>query len=432
MTQHVGSGMQSRVTRLSVWLALGYGALFASSVRLSAEANWPEFRGPRGDGHARSARLPRTWSEQQHVRFKVKVAGIGWSTPVIYGDQVWMTTASPDGHTLRVVCLDRRNGKTIHDCVVFEVSQPGPKNEQNSFASPSPVIEAGRLYVNFGTYGVACLDTRTGVELWSRRDLQLDHQEGPGSSMILYRDLLICHCDGRDLQYVTGLDKQTGKTVWRTERSLDLSGVGDFARKAFTTPTVVEAGGVARLISPSAQGCYAYNVQDGQEQWHIRYSGFSAVPRPVVWGELVYVVTDFANPHVLAVRLGGRGDITDTHLAWKHTHNGPSTPSPIVVGKLLYTVSDRGILSCLEATTGDLVWRERLGGTFCASPIASGGRIYFCDREGRTSVIESGRAFQRMALNRLDQGLMASPAAGGDALYLRTRDFLYCIDNQSK
>jgi outer membrane protein assembly factor BamB len=186
------------------------------------------------------------------------------------------------------------------------------------------------------------------------------------------------------------------------------------------------------LISPSAQGCYAYDPRTGRELWHVRYSGFSAVPRAVVREGLAYVVTDFAKPHVLAVRLGGKGDITNTHLAWKHTRNGPSTPSPIVVGDLLYTVSDRGILSCLDAIRGDLVWRERLGGRFCASPVASGGRVYFCDREGRTTVIQSGRTFQRLALNELEQGLMASPAAAGDALYLRTRDYLYCIDARAK
>ena len=152
----------------------------------------------------------------------------------------------------------------------------------------------------------------------------------------------------------------------------------------------------------------------------------------MVRDDLAYVVTDFAKPHVLAVRLGGKGDITSTHLAWKHTRNGPSTPSPILVEDLLYTVSDRGILSCLDALRGDLVWRERLGGSFCASPVASGTRVYFCDREGRTTVIQSGRTFQRLALNKLQQGLMASPAAAGDALYLRTRDYLYCIDAGSQ
>ena len=414
---------------LAVWCCGGLGT---EGARRLVATEWPEFRGPRGDGHAVSKQLPETWNEQHHVRFKVKVPGLGWSTPVIHGDQVWLTTASPDGHDLRVICLDRNEGHKIHERVLFQIPTPEPRNQLNSYASPSPVIETGRVYVHFGTYGVACLDTATGVQVWARRDLLVDHQEGPGSSMVLYKKLLVCHYDGRDQQYVVALDKQTGRTVWRTERSIDMSSVGDFARKAFTTPTVVRGAGVDWLISPSAQGCYAYDPRNGRELWHVRYSGFSAVPRPVVRDDLAYVVTDFAKPHVLAVRLGGKGDITSTHLAWKHTRNGPSTPSPILVEDLLYTVSDRGILSCLDALRGDLVWRERLGGSFCASPVASGTRVYFCDREGRTTVIQSGRTFQRLALNKLQQGLMASPAAAGDELYLRTRDYLYCIDASSR
>ena len=397
---------------------------------LPAGEAWPEFRGPTGDGHAADSNPPTNWFENSDVRWKVKVPGRGWSTPVVSDDRIWLTSATEDGHEMFVLCLDRKDGRTIFNRTVFEIEKPEPRNKLNSYASPSPLLADGNVYVNYGTYGVACLDGTTGKTLWKRTDINLDHQEGPGSSMIRYRDRLIFHCDGRDRQYLISLDRKTGDTVWRKTRSLDLSHVGDFARKAFTTPLVVKTKKGDRLISPAAQGCYCYDPVDGREIWSLKYHGFSAVPRPVVFEDLVFVVNDFARPAIHAVRLGGEGDITKTHVVWKHTQNGPATTSPVVVNGRLLFVSDKGIVTCLDARSGKQLWRERLGGNFCASPIVAGGLVYFFSRAGHSSVVKPRVAggMHEVARNVLDEGLMASPAVAGDSLFLRTTNFLYCIE----
>ena len=320
-------------------------------------------------------------------------------------------------------------GELVHDVKVFDVEQPEVKNALNSFASPTPAIEEGRLYVHFGTYGTACLDTGSGEILWARRDLTLDHQEGPGSSVILHGDHLIFHCDGRDIQYLVALNKQTGKTAWKTTRSIDLSVVGDFARKAFSTPLIVTDGGVTQLVSPAAQGCYSYDPATGKELWRVRYSGFSAVPSPVFTGGKVHVITDFAKPEIWAVRLDGRGDVTETHVDWTFSGSVSSTPSVVAADGLLYFVADKtGVASCLDLESGELVWRHRIGGSFSASPILSGDHVYFFDRDGQTTVLAHGRTLKVLSVNELEAGCMASPAASDGALYLRTTTHLYRIE----
>ena len=394
----------------------------------ASAANWPEFRGPSGNGNVGTARLPLTWSETKHVRWKMALPGQGWSTPVAWDGQLWMTAAEDQGRVLLALCVGT-DGKLQHRVKIFSVEEPGPINRVNSHASPSPVIEAGRVYVHFGTNGTACLDTANGRVIWSRRDVNLDHQEGPGSSPILFGKHLVFHCDGRDQQFITALDKATGKTAWQVKRSIDLTKVPGHARKAFSTPLIMKSGGMTILVSPAAQGCYAYDPRSGRELWHLRFKGFSAVPRPVASNGLVYVVTDFARPELWAVRADGRGDVTGSHVAWKAVQQMPSTASPAIAGGLIYTVTDKGgVACCLDAVTGKLQWRHRLGGNFCSSPITSADRIYFFDRQGATTVMQQGRQPQVLGVNRLDGGLMASPAVGGDALYLRTRTHLYRVE----
>ncbi len=390
--------------------------------------NWPDFRGPAGNGRAASARLPLSWSETENVRWKVELPGQGWSTPVAWDDQLWMTSADDGGKSLFVLCVGS-DGTLRHRVKVFTVEKPAPINQLNSHASPSPVIEAGRIYVHFGTEGTACLDTATARVVWTRRDVNLDHQEGAGSSPILFGRLLIFHCDGRDRQYIAALDKTTGKTAWLVDRSIDLAKVPSHARKAFSTPLLVGDKKSPVLVSPAAQGCYAYDPRTGRELWHLKYKGFSSVPRPVAGGGLVYVVTDFAQPHLLAIRPNGRGDVTGSHVNWSATAQMPATPSPVIADGLIYTVTDRGgVVSCLDAESGKLQWRHRLGGNFSASPIIAGDRVYFFDRKGTTTVLQRGRQVRVLGVNRLAAGLMASPAVVGDGLFLRTRMGLYRIE----
>ena len=401
--------------------------LFGSSLAL-AQDNWPDFRGPLGNGHAISANLPLTWSERENIAWKTPIPGLGWSTPVIWDDQIWLTMATDEGKQLHAVCVDRLAGKVVRQIKVFDVAEPEPINALNSYASPSPLIEAGRVYVYFGTYGIACLDTASGEILWSRRDLKLDHKEGPGSSPVLWEDLVIFHCDGQDVQYVIALDKKSGDTAWKANRSVDLSAQRPDFRKAYATPLVAKVEGKPQLISPGAHAAVAYDPQTGRELWTVEYNGFSNIARPLVGHGLVFLNTGYMKPQMLAVRIGGAGNITDSHVAWKHESGVSNKPSPLLVDDLLYFVSDKGgVVTCLEAKAGTLVWNKRLGGNFSASPIYASGRIYFCDQDGKTFVFKPGREYRELAVNELEDGLMASPAGARDSLYLRTKTHLYCV-----
>tara|TARA_B100000676_G_scaffold59790_1_gene59028 strand:- start:1250 stop:2497 length:1248 start_codon:yes stop_codon:yes gene_type:complete len=393
--------------------------------------NWPRFRGPNADGLHHSAKLPTNWSESDNVVWKSETPGKGHSSPVIWEDQIWMGTAMNEGHDLHAICFNR-DGKLKYNVKLFHIEKLEASNSLNSFASPTPVIEAGTVYLYFGTYGVAAIETASGKIKWSRQDINLNHQEGPGSSPILYKGLLIFHCDGYDVQHITALDKQTGKTVWTTTRSLDLSHVGNHARKAFVTPVVRKVNGKDLLVSPAAQGCYAYDPNTGEEVWRIAYSGFSAVPQPVFHGKLAYIVTDFGRPEIWAVDVSGKGVLGEKDIKWKYNTTCPSTPSLIIKDGLIYFVADKtGVASCITADTGELVWRERIGGSFSTSPVATSDHIYFFDRTGATTVVKLGREYKVASRNTLESGCMASPAIADDQLFVRTATHLYCL-GQSK
>lgn len=417
--------MQARLRCALVLLAL-------AAVSTPAQENWPELRGPQRDGHSAARRLPLVWSETNNVTWKIPIHDLGWSSPVVWGDQIWVTTATDDGRHLFAVCVDSRTGKILHDVKVFDTESPAHVASVNSYASPTSAIEAGRVYVHYGTYGTACLDTRDGKILWTRRDLTCDHHEGPGSSIMLQGNLLCFNVDGRDVQYVIALDKGTGKTVWKTNRSIDYTAFSTNLRKGFCTPIILEAGGRHQLFSPGAKAMIAYDPQSGEELWKIRYNGWSMVPRPLFDHELLYVITDYEKPELWAVRADGRGDVTDSNVVWKVTKDMPRTASLLLVDDLLYMANDEGYGLCLEAKTGDRVWRERLKGKYSASPIYGSGRIYFFNEKNLTSVLEPGREFKMLAENQLEERVMATPAVTGEAFILRSKTHLYRLEERGK
>jgi len=430
--------------RIIPWLLLA-GSLEAQ------ELNWPQFRGPRGDGTALSRDLPLRWSETNHLQWKTAVHGKAWSSPVIWGAQVWVTSATEDGHELFVVCLDRDTGKIIRDDRLFEVATPQYCIPFNSYASPTPVIEAGRIYVTFGAAGTACLDTQSGQVIWTRRDLQCNHYRGPGSSPILYRDLFFLNFDGSDHQFVVALDKATGRTVWRTNRSvdyrdLDINGKperdGDM-RKGFATCQVAELDGRLTLLSQGSKAFYALDPFTGAELWRVEdRSGHSAGTRPVVGHGLAYVPSGFSSGQLLAIRPGKPGEVVDVktnppprtqlQVVWKVKQNVPKKPSLLLLGDAVYGIDDNGAASCWDALTGEVIWVEHIGGHFSAAPIAAGDRIYLCSEEGKCTVIAARRQFQKLAENEMGDGFMASPAVSGDALFLRSRTHLYRLQESAR
>ncbi len=398
----------------------------------SAQSNWDQFRGPQGNGHIDAPDLPERWSEQKNVVWKTFIHDRGWSSPVIWGNQIWLTTATLDGKKLYAVCLDKTSGKIIHDKQLFEVENPQRIAADNSYATPTSAIDAQHVYVHYGTYGTACLNRKTAEVVWTRRDLKCDHEDGagPASSPMLFGDLFIVNVDGRDVQYVIALDKETGQTEWKTERSADFSEVPVHKRKAYSMPSLVEHDGQLQLVSNGAMGCYAYNPETGKELWKIRHHGFSNAPRPVAGHGLLYTTVDRDNPELWAIRLGGQGDVTASHIVWKNVAAMPPRCSPLLVDNLLYLINRLGIITCLDAKSGQQVWKARLPGAYSASPIYANGRIYVFNEDATSYILQPGREFKITHENKLTEDiLVATPAVAEKAFFIRTEKHLYRIEN---
>jgi outer membrane protein assembly factor BamB len=423
----------------TLWLVL-----LALAGPLCCWADWPDFRGPAGDGHVpptngKTSGLPLHWSETENVKWKAELPYRGWSTPVISGGQVWVTTATLDGHDFFAICLDEATGKILANEKLFHSDHPEPLgNNVNAYATPSPVIESGRVYVHFGSYGTACLDTDTKKVIWQRTDLPCRHYRGPSSSPVLFQQLLILTFDGADLQYLVALDKKTGHTVWKTDRSAEWNDAdvpgpmardGDL-RKAHSTPLLIEYQGQPQLLSTGAKAAYDYDPATGKELWKIHFPAWSAAPRPVYKDGIGFFVTGHGQTELVAVRLGGKGDVTDSHVSWKGDKMVSRTASPILVEDLLYMVSDDGVVTCLELASGKEVWHSRIGGTFAASPIYGDNRLYFFSQQGKATILQPGHSFTSLATNSLPNGFMASPAVDGRALFLRTRTDLYRVEEK--
>ena len=401
------------------------------STALPASANWPEFRGPSSNGHSEATNLPVKWSPSENITWKTPIHGKGWSSPVIWGDQIWITTAENKGKDLYAVCLSRKSGKILHDIKLFEVEKPGRINALNSYASPTPFIEEGRVYITFGTYGTACLDTKTAKVIWSRRDINCDHDMGPGVSPIPYGSMLIMPMDGCDKQFIIALDRKTGKTVWKTDRGIDYSKRQYDTKKAFCTPIIIDVSGQKQLIAPCADAIIAYDPNTGKELWKISMKGFSIIPRPVFAGGLLYVVTDCSRPQLWALKPRVNKGKSTAKVIWKITKDAPQRSSIMVLDDLIYGMTHRGYVLCYEAKTGRTVWKQRIGSAYSASPIYADGRIYIFNERQGTVVIKPGRTYQELAVNTLNKSrIMASPAIADKAIYLRTDTDIYRIEKQ--
>lgn len=396
-------------------------AIALSGLTARAE-DWPQFRGPAGQGHSVERGVPSQWSESKNVLWKVPIGGLGWSSPAVASGRVWLTAALEKQFpiSLRAIALDAATGRELINVEVFTV-EPNPLlNAKNSYASPTPLIEGGRVYVHFGPYGTAALST-SGEVLW-RATLAYDPEHGNGGSPALYGDLLIINCDGIDEAYVVALDKNSGRIRWKTPR-LKPSG------HAYSTPLVIRSSKRDQVVSVGAFRVEAYEPQTGNEIWRVQYAeGYSNVPRPVFGDGLVYVTTGLQRPVLMAIRIDGAGDVTRTRVVWQVDRSVPVTPSPILVGNELYMVSDLGVATCMDAKTGKPYWQERLGGNFSASPVFADGRIYFLNETGVTTVIAPGRMFRKLATNSLDDAwTLASIAISEGTLFIRTADHVYRI-----
>ena len=398
--------------------------LLALTASAASAEDWPQFRGLTGQGHSTERGVPIEWSETRNVLWKTRVPGSGWSSPVVAGGRIWVTTADQGSGastrvSLRVLAFDAETGRQVVDVEVFRIRNAAFINIKNSRASPTPIVDGDRVYVHYGADGTAALTT-SGEIVW-KAEFLYDSEHGNGGSPILYGDLLILSCDGFDRAFVVALDKQTGKVRWRTSRRQPWS-------QAYSTPLVIRVGDQDQVVSVGAFRAAAYDPLSGKEIWRVSYpDGFSNVPRPVYGQGLVFISTGFNDPSLLAVRADGKGDVTRTHVAWTLRRGAPRTPSPLLVGDLLYVVSDIGVATCLDAKTGKTLWQQRLGGNYSASPIFADGRIYFLSEEGLATVIAPGTTFQKLATNVIDGETLASMAVSDRSIFIRTGTHLYRI-----
>lgn len=444
------------ISRHPWWNRVCVAALACAPLVFSVLGDsWPQWRGPAGQGHSEATGLPVRWSETENVTWKTPVPGRGHSSPVIANGKVWLTTATetpanPDeakrrkvGSTndqpinfledvrLRVVGIDLKTGAILHDVEVLHERDPQGVHALNTYASPTPVLNDGRLFAHFGTFGTACIDTKTGQIVWTNRDLRLNHENGPGSSPVLWGDFVIFHGDGSDVQFIAALHQRTGQLAWKTSRSGELPSHPQL-KKAYGTPIVAEFAGKPELLSPAAQWLYSYDPATGRELWKLPYGvqGFSIVPRPILGPGMIYFATSFMRSELIAVKYDGS---QPPEIAWRWKRGVPQTPSFLRVDNEIYFVSDAGgLLTCLDAATGKEHYQERLGGNFSSSPTYADGRIYVHDQEGVTTVLRPGTRFEVLARNTLDGPHMASLAIADTALFLRTDKALYRIENPKR
>ena len=416
---------------LTIFLSLGIQSTHAQ------KDNWTHFRGSNLDAIAIVSNAPLTWNDSTNIMWKTDIEGKGWSSPVVFGNQVWMTTATDNGKNMLAVCVDISTGKKIYDLLLFQPDTIQSKHSMNTYATPTCCIEEGYVYAHFGTYGTACIYTATGEVVWKRTDLNCKHAQGPGSSPILYKDLLILHYDGTDVHYVVALDKKTGKTVWRVDRPEELyKGMASISKKDYITPIIINVKGEDLLISSAACALFAYKPESGREVWRIIKGRESTVSSPIIENGVLYYYSSWVTPpeivepliELVAVNPVGKGDITKTNILWKLEAPRDQLSTPVIKDGRIYTVDNRGLLMCIEAKTGKVIYSSQMKQKYNSSPIFAGGNIYFTSLKGETIVIKPGDKLEVVAVNKLSGGeVYATPAFVWNSLLFRSDKYLYRI-----
>ena len=396
---------------------------------------WSEFRGNARDGTSEATGLPLTWSETENIKWKTELPGVGHSSPVAANGRIWMTMSPDEGKTRHVLCVDFETGKITRDIPLFTYNPKGERNHaMNSYATPTPVVEGNRVYVTFANPGTACLNAETGEVIWQRRDITNHFWDvGGACSPILYGNKLIMNCDGHNdaARFIIALSKDTGETLWRTDRTYKDGKVPNSSTHAYSVPLVVKVGDKEQVVSTAGFGFFGYDLETGKELWVARYEGWSAVPRPVAADGMVFVCAGVIKPSMMAIRLDkAQGDITGTDaVAWSTTKKVPDMPSPLLVGGRFYTMTPT-TLTCIEPATGKEFWSEKIPGQHLASPVCAEGRIYLFNTDGGATVVKLGDTFETLASNKLDSGCYASPAIIGKSLIVRTSSHLYRIEQK--
>ncbi len=402
--------------------------------------NWPGFRGPTRQGISTEKNLPVQWSAESNVVWKAAVPGAGWSSPVIWNGRVYLTTVTENNTQCRVLCFDAKNGSVIWNTHVFD-QVPRRKESKNSYATPTPVTDGKSLYTVFGDGSIAALDLG-GKVLWTNRTVTFYSRHGLGASPLLVDGLLVMPFDGSnpnfaskdgkvndderlgwqipwDKSFLLALDAKTGKEKWRGNRGM--------SRIAHVSPLAVREGGKTQIISGAGDRLQGFDPKNGELIWSIYAQGEGVTPSPVIDDGVIYASSGFEKTTLRAVKLGGKGDVTSSHILWEQKKGAPTQPSPVFVKPYLYTITDGGIVNCYNPKTGEIVYAERVGGNHCASPVYADGRIYFLNEAGEATVIATGPKFEILAKNPLGEKAQASISPSNGHLFIRTEKTLWCI-----
>ena len=398
-------------------------------------AFWTHFRGSKLNGISLEKDFPSVWSDSVNIAWKIPESGKGWSSPLVFEDQVWYTTAKRESREIRALCVDLKTGKKLHDLLIFQPDKLFRIHAVNSYATPTPAIEEGYVYLHFGRYGTTCLNSTTGETVWVRKDLQCEHIQGPGSSLLIYKDKLIVHLEGTDVQQILALDKRSGKTLWIAERPKEIyDSMAPIGKKAFVTPIIISIKGRDLLISNGSRTCMAIDPETGEEVWQVNQGDDSTISMPVEGNGLLYFYTSFVSgenggkyAELFALNPDGSGDIGETHLRWRMKAPILQLSTPVFVDWLLYTVDSKGVFFCLNGQTGEVLWSENLKGKFHSSPIYADGLLYLSSTRGETYVFRAGPKPELLSKNRLKGEIWATPAFTGGAILMRTSDYLYKI-----
>ncbi len=410
--------------------------LFGSGQAMSQEKNWTYFRGTDLNGIAATDNIPLKW-DAPAIKWKTEIHGMGYSSPVIYGNQIWVTTATEDGKELYAVCINYQTGEIIYDIKVFTPEEVEKKSALNTYATPTPAIEKGFVYVHYGNVGTACINSSNGKVVWKNSDFKCKFVQGPASSPIIYKNLLILHYEGTDVRFIVALDKSTGKLIWKTDRPAEpyepLTSIG---RKAYITPLIINVKGKEMMISNGSAVCQALDPGTGSEIWRLVDGAESTISMPFTEKGVLFFYTGFQIAddgfkfaNLLAVNPDGKGDITGTNIIWKKRHGLSSNQmlSPVIKDGLIYTVTTMNNMMCVDAVTGDEVWSTHLTTNFNASPLYINGNIWFFSVKGEVVVLKAGRKYEVVAQNQMDSGIWATPAVLRNSMILRTVKYLYKI-----
>ncbi len=411
-------GEQAEVAGTRIQGGATKGALLATVLPAAgAEQHWPRFRGPTGQGITGAKGLPTTWDKNgTNIVWRRAVPGLGNSSPIVWGERIFVTSATEDGGTRSVHCFRRSDGKLLWTREVSKKPEPGVR-PKNGYASATPVTDGERVVAFLGSCGLVCYDME-GKLLWQYDALDFRTTHGTGSSPLLYGNSVIFVHDQNQAESVfLALDKRTGSLLWKHPRAKSMG---------WSTPVIVRVGDHDELVFAGGATVKGYDPVSGKELWSLAGPTIEVVPTIVVGKDVIYSASGRNGP-TLALRPGGEGDVTKSHLVWRAVRGGPHVPSPILVGNRLYTINDTGLAQCLDAATGKLIWHERLEDLFSASPIEAGGLLYFPSESGVTYVIRAGDQFEVVASNDLGSPILASPAVIGNQLILRTQKELVCL-----